>query len=51
VAARFQNGNAVAVPVPVGARFRVYVGDALIGVGRADLAGQLQPQRLVRLAE
>ena len=51
VAARFQNGNAVAVPGPVGARFRVYVGDALIGVGRADLAGQLQPQRLVRLAE
>lgn len=49
-ATRFRNGNGVAVPLTAGSRFRVYVDDILVGVGRRDEAGLLQPQRLIRLA-
>lgn len=50
-AIRFRNGNAVAVSMPAGERFRVYVGAMLIGVAVRDDKGLLQPQRLVSLKD
>ena len=45
---RFGNGNPIAVELGEGDRFRVYSEGRLIGVGRRDEAGKLQPQRLLR---
>lgn len=48
---RFSRGNAVAVNLPAGERFRVYGPDgAFLGVAIRDPAGLLQPQRLIRTA-
>lgn len=48
---RFSHGNAVAVNLPAGERFRVYGPDgAFLGVAIRDPAGLLQPQRLIRTA-
>jgi tRNA pseudouridine55 synthase len=48
-AIRFRNGNAVAIALPNGERFRVYVDAILVGVARRDDEGRLQPQRLISL--
>ncbi|MFZ2855236.1 MAG: tRNA pseudouridine(55) synthase TruB [Rhodocyclaceae bacterium] len=45
-AARFSNGNSVSAQAAAG-RVRVYSGDRLLGLGEADVAGQVQPRRLV----
>lgn len=45
-AERFSHGNPVSVAVPEG-RCRVYADNRLLGVGEADVAGNVQPRRLV----
>lgn len=45
---RFGNGNPVSVELGEADRFRVYSGGRLIGLGRRDDDGNLQPQRLLR---
>ncbi|HEY5762010.1 MAG TPA: tRNA pseudouridine(55) synthase TruB [Rhodocyclaceae bacterium] len=48
---RFGNGNPICVKpgeLDQGDRFRVYSGGRLIGLGRRDDEGHLQPQRLLR---
>lgn len=50
-AERFRLGNAVAVSLPAGDRVRVYIGNALAGIGVPDAQGRLQPKRLLRLAD
>jgi len=45
-AERFSHGNPVTASVPEG-RCRVYADDRLLGLGEADMAGNVQPRRLV----
>ncbi|MCK6406356.1 MAG: tRNA pseudouridine(55) synthase TruB [Rhodocyclaceae bacterium] len=50
--ARFANGNPVSYPqAGLLGPCRVYAGQALLGLGRADADGKLHPQRLVARAE
>lgn len=50
-AERFRLGNAVSATLPAGDRLRVYIDNALAGVGIPDAQGRLQPKRLLRLAD
>ena len=49
LAERFRLGNAVACPIPVEERFRVYDQHHFLGVGIRDPRGLLQPKRVMRL--